>query len=110
MNQQETMDTALLGALISILFEAMKLIPAKYLQLIFSKDEKTQKLRQKALVFLIILIAVIATELRSNAFSGIDWYSVAYKLVVALISSYTTYKTVVTMVSDKFPKHFTLSQ
>jgi hypothetical protein len=101
-----TVDAVLIGAVVSIVFEATKLFPAHWLVKIFGKAEKTQKLRKRAVVFLITAIAVFATGMASGAFLGGDWYNLGYMLIVALTASYTTYQTVVRMVSDKFPEEF----
>lgn len=101
-----TVDAVLIGAVISIVFEATKLLPPHWLVKIFGQSEKTQKLRKRAVVFLITAIAVFATGLHAGTFAGGNWYNVAYMLVIALTASYTTYQTVVRMVSDKFPEQF----
>jgi len=108
--QQITVNAALIGAVVSILLQALKLLPPAWLQTVLSQDEKTQKLRMRALVFIVTAIAVFATGMATSAISWSNWYDSAYMLIIALTSSYTTYQTVVSMVADKFPEQFKVSE
>lgn len=109
--QQIEIDAALLGVFVSMLIQAIKLLPAKYLSIIFTNDEKKQKLRMRAVVFMTTVLFVFADVVHNGLLlNGSGLYNSMYMVVIALTSSYITYQTVIKMLQEQFPEYFTLSE
>ena len=101
-----TVDSALIGAVVSIALQGLKLLPEKWVLAIFGTDKETRKLRMQAAVFGAIFCTVLA---RAGSMGMIQWgslYQVAGMIALALATSYTSYQGIIKTLADKFPDRF----
>lgn len=101
-----TIDAVIIGTVVSIAFQFLRLLPDIFLEKIFTRDEKTQVLRMKASVFAATFAAVAVKSAHMGLFVATDLYSVGAMLAIALTTSYSVYQTVLRTVSDKYPDYF----
>lgn len=101
-------DSALIGAVVSIAMQGLKLLPEQWVLYVLTSDKEKQKDRMQAAIFVATFIAVVA---RSAEMGLIQWgslYQVAGALAMALTTSYSVYKSVLKGLADKFPDRFSV--
>lgn len=110
MEQNIFIDSAVLGTIVSIALQALKLLPERWLQKVLTMSPKYQKLRMQAIVFTVTLLCVLVQAAHLQMFQWDSLYQIFGMLAVAITTAYGTYQSIIRTIADKFPEYFRLSE
>jgi len=101
-----TIDAAVIGTIISAGFQALKLLPVKWLEKLLTPNPETQRTRLQAAIFGTILVAVGAQMASTGALTLEHADQLLGMVAVALTTAYGVYKQILSSIADKYPEWF----